>query len=180
MTFQALGMFVCEWKGFSALHSHRLIFLPSLGSVWRYWIPLNSEGVEVISNTQWPWPDNNGHTHFVMFWVSVAPPPTPSHVDQVMNCFPHSQCLACAVASPDSRRPLGTALLPFSLAPNTQLHSLCNLHNFSPFSLQLHFLQYSFPHYYIHTGRWSVLITLTQICGKIYDVDEKLTRQTDM
>ncbi|CAB1428824.1 unnamed protein product [Pleuronectes platessa] len=48
-----------------------------------------------------------------------------------MDCFPHSGCSACAVASPDSRRPLGTVLFSLSPDPNPrnsqQLRSLPSL-----------------------------------------------------
>lgn len=86
----------------------------SLGTVWRYWI----QGVALSSNTQWPWPNNNGHTHV------LAQHCTPL---LVMNCFPHFHCLALL----DSTQPLGTALFSLCVAPKTLNQSSPNPHTFS-------------------------------------------------
>lgn len=94
----------------------------SLGRIWEFWLSLTLEGVEATRSIQWPWAANNGHTH--AYCYALAPCCTPAPFPPpLMDCFPHSPCLACAVASQDSRRPLGTALFSFSLTPNLQIVS---------------------------------------------------------
>lgn len=50
---------------------------PSLGRIWGFWLPLNSEGVEATGNIQWPWTANNGHTH--TYCYALAPSCTSLH-----------------------------------------------------------------------------------------------------
>lgn len=133
MAFPSLGMFVCKWKRFLCCTFPQIALSP-LGL---------SEGTESHwIQRVWTRPaihNDPGQitmaTHTLLCFSPVLHPPTPSHVDQVMNCFPHFHCLACAVALSDSRRSLGTALLSLSLAPKPpngqQLPSLPNLHTVS-------------------------------------------------
>lgn len=83
-----------------------------------------------LGNQQWP------HTHTLLCFGPLShPTPFPP---PLMDCFPHSPCLACAAASQDSRRPLGTALFSFSLTPNLQTvsnftHKLPSFLDFQPY-----------------------------------------------
>lgn len=109
----------------------------SLGRIWGFWLSLKLEGVEATSSIQWPWAANNGHTH--AYCYALAPCCTPSPFSPpLMDCFPHSPCLACAVASQHSRQPLGTALFSLSPTPNLQTvsdftHELPSFLDFQPY-----------------------------------------------
>lgn len=150
-------MFVCVQNG-----KIPLLYIPTgppccppLGSIWGYGLPLKSEGVEATSNTQWPWTANNGHTHILLWFGPVLRSPFSSSCGPpLMDCFPHSRCLACAVASQDSRRPLGTALFSLSLTLNLQTVSNSTHYPSYPYSVAC---------YFSDTGRragWILLLLL--------------------
>lgn len=116
---------VAEQKDFSSVHSHKSLLLPLSWENLRLLTPTEIRGrggqrqhTVTLDSQQWP----HTHTHIVMLWPLVTRPstPLPSCGPPLMDCFPHSWCLACAVASQDSRRPLGTALFSLSLTLNLQ------------------------------------------------------------
>lgn len=78
--------------------------------VWRLPAAYNGPGRRTMAT----------HTHTLLCFGPALHPPLSSRGPLLMDCFPHSRGLACAVVSQDSRWTLGTALFSFFLTRNLQ------------------------------------------------------------
>lgn len=118
---------VADWKDFShkscplnfSWENLRVLTLTEIGGCGGY-----QQHTVTLGSQQWP------HTRILLcFGPLLHPSPSPP---PLMDCFPHSPCLACAAASQGSRRPLGTAL--FSLSPTPNLQTVSDFtHELPPF-----------------------------------------------